>query len=102
MSSLSSKKFSINPCSNNPQRWYVNFKLKEPFNLQNIKHTLSNSNYKVLADTPSVVVLRSEFYRLTWHRQGMIQVDSYKGNVENKDNIEHLINQILVETARDF
>jgi hypothetical protein len=61
-----------------------------------IIQSLKKSQFQELALTPSVVVFRSKDLRLTWHHQGLVQVDIYNESGENKENIEYLIKEILV------
>jgi hypothetical protein len=67
--------FSVKMCDTNPQRWYVNFSLPKPFILSEIKTVLERNSYQTLASTPSIMVFRLNNIRLTWHSQGLIQVD---------------------------
>lgn len=67
--------------------------------MEQVKKSMSGKNFTILADTPSVVVFHSSLHRLTWHRQGMIQVDIYASNGTKKDNIEQLINHILEDNS---
>ena len=94
--------FSINPCKSNPYRWYIYFSITSPFNMEQVKKLMIGNDFTILADTPSVIVFRSSIYRLTWHRQGMIQIDIYTSKETKKDNIEQLINHILEDNSVDI
>lgn len=61
-----------------------------------IIQSLKKSQFQELSLTPNVVVFRSKDLRLTWHYQGLVQVDLYYESSENKKNIEYLIKEILV------
>lgn len=41
------------------------------------------------------MVFKLENIRLTWHSQGLIQVDMYGTNIETSKGIEQLIKEIL-------
>ncbi|MHA2075892.1 MAG: hypothetical protein ACW97X_14825 [Candidatus Hodarchaeales archaeon] len=92
-------KFSVNQCSNNPSRWYVSFNSENIFQLSIVEQALVKLNYKVLTITPSIMVLKSENVRLTWHSHGLIQVDLYDLHIETSEGIEQLINEILVSMS---
>lgn len=70
--------------------------------MEYVKKLMSGKDFTILADTPSVVVFRSSLYRLTWHRQGMIQIDIYDSIGTKKDNIEQLIKHILEDNSVDI
>ena len=87
--------FSVKICDKNPQRWYVNFNLSKPFILSDIKTTLERNDFQTLASTPSIMVFRQNNIRLTWHSQGLIQVDYTdrikRGKIIVSNYIEDLI-----------
>jgi hypothetical protein len=87
--------FSVKNCDTNPQRWYINFNLLKPFLLSEIKTALERNDYQTLASTPSIMVFRLNNTRLTWHSQGLIQVDYSDRKKKEKtvvcDYIENLI-----------
>ncbi|MHA1213835.1 MAG: hypothetical protein ACTSPG_00880 [Candidatus Hodarchaeales archaeon] len=87
--------FEISQCTKNPRRWYVYLKIKRPFDLEKVNTHLQGLNYSRLIDTPSVSVFRSESIKLTWHRRGLIQLDTNKDISFSKADIEQLIKQIL-------
>ncbi|MFX0088177.1 MAG: hypothetical protein ACFFAU_21160 [Candidatus Hodarchaeota archaeon] len=87
--------FTIKPCSNNARRWYVSFNPSRKFQLQKVKEILVKKQYQVLTITPTVMVFKLENIRLTWHSQGLIQVDMYGTNIETSKGIEQLIKEIL-------
>ncbi len=88
-------KFSVEACSNNPYRWYVSFDLITPFSLPTIEKMLLKQQFQLLASTPSIKVFRSNEIRLTWHKQGLIQIDLYNSKVRSAKDIEQLIKEIL-------
>ena len=88
-------KFSVTRCSNNPQRWNVYFNNSTPFDMQSIRQILEKHQYQVLATSPSIMVVRSKEARLTWHNEGIIQVDMYNQSSCDVKDIEHLIKDIL-------
>lgn len=88
-------KFSVTRCSNNPHLWNVYFNNSPPFDMQLIRQILEKHPYQVLATTPSILVVRSKEARLTWHNEGLIQVDMNNQSSYNVKDIEHLIKDIL-------
>ena len=89
--------FSVRICDKNPHRWYVSFSLSKPFLLADIKVTLEENNYSTLATTPNIMVFRGKNVKLTWHSQGLIQIDYYDRNIQNEKHVitfvQHLIDK---------
>ena len=92
---MNAPSFTIKPCSNNPRRWYVSFNPPTKFQLPKVKESLVKNQYNVLTTTPTVMVFKLKNTRLTWHSQGLIQVDMYESNIETSKEIEQLIKEIL-------
>jgi hypothetical protein len=67
--------------------------------LTTIQQTLKKRHYQVLATTPSISVFRSKHARLTWHSQGLIQIDLYDTSIQNTQDIKHLIKDILISSS---
>ncbi|UCG02350.1 MAG: hypothetical protein JSW11_22530 [Candidatus Heimdallarchaeota archaeon] len=88
-------KFSVTRCPNNPQRWNVYFNNSTPFDSQSIRKKLEKKQFQVLATTPNILVVRSKEARLTWHIEGLIQVDIYNHSSYDVKDIEHLIKDIF-------
>lgn len=97
---MSIPKFSINHCPTNPHRWYVYFDKSKPFHFPLIRRSLEERHYQVLATTPSLYVFRSKDARLSWHSQGLIQVDLYYPSIQNHYDIEHFIKEILCTDSK--
>ena len=87
--------FAVTRCSNNPHRWNVHFNNSTSFNMHSIRQQLEKHQFQVLATSPSVLVVRSKEARLTWHNEGLIQVDMYNHSSCDVNDIEHLIKDIL-------
>ena len=88
-------KFSVTRCSNNPNRWNVYFRDFPPFHMRKVRQILEKHHYEVLATSSSVIVVRSKEFRLTWHNEGIIQLDVYNQLSFDLNDIEHLIKEIL-------
>ena len=95
-------KFSVNRCSKNPQRWNVYFNNSKPFHLHSIRKILERNHYQILVCTHNLMVFRSKKARLTWHNQGLIQVDMYDSSIHDAVEIEHLIKDIFVLDSMNF
>ncbi len=87
--------FSVNICDTNPQRWYVNFNLSKPFPMPYVKKALEKNHYQTLASTPSIMVFRLDTIRLTWHSQGLIQVDYSDQKKRSSSIVEVFIKRLL-------
>jgi len=79
-----SQAFSVRKCDKNAHRWYISFSLSKPFLMTNIKEALEKDHYSTLAVTPSVMVFRGKTMKLTWHSQGLIQIDYYDGKIQKE------------------
>ncbi|MFX0015186.1 MAG: hypothetical protein ACFFB2_10315 [Promethearchaeota archaeon] len=88
-------RFSVTRCYDNPKRWNVYFNSSKPFLGHSIQDILEKLQYQVLSNTPSLKVFRSKDIRLTWHKQGFIQVDTYSPLFQDTKDIEHLIKDII-------
>ena len=87
--------FSVKECDTNPQRWYVNFNLSQPFILPKIKFALERNDYQTLASTHSIMVFRLNNVRLTWHSQGLIQVDYSDQKERNNGVVSDFIESLI-------
>ncbi|MFX1284414.1 MAG: hypothetical protein ACFFB5_12200 [Promethearchaeota archaeon] len=94
--------FSVNRCSNNPQRWNVYFNNLKPFHIHSIREILEKKQYQILAATPNVTVFRSKEVRLILHSEGLIQVDLYDSSKKGVKDIEHLIKDIFDFNSINF
>ncbi|MHA1236623.1 MAG: hypothetical protein ACTSR4_05355 [Candidatus Hodarchaeales archaeon] len=87
--------FSVRICDKNPHRWYISFSLSKPFSMKNIKETLEQEGYSTLATTPNIMVFRGKDVKLTWHSQGLIQIDYYDKKIQNEQHIITFVQVII-------
>jgi hypothetical protein len=87
--------FSVKICDKNPHRWYISFSLSKPFSMKDIKNTLEKENYSTLATTPNIAVFRGKHVKLTWHSQGLIQIDYYDSELQNKSHVIAFVKTII-------
>ena len=90
-----SRSFSVRRCDKNSHRWYISFSLSKPFSLTNIREALEKDNYSTLAVTPSVMVFRGKTVKLTWHSQGLIQIDYYDAKIQNEKHVYSFVEQLI-------
>ena len=93
-------KYSIQRCTKNTQRWLVSFHISEPFTMSIIKEILEESHYQVLATSPNIYVFKSKDFKITMHSYGLIQVDVYKSEIPDIQDIEFLIKEIFAKTNK--
>ena len=70
--------------------------------MHSIRQIFEKDQYQVLATTPNILVVRSKKVRLTWHKEGFIQVDMYNQTSYDVQDIEHLIKDILEVDSVNF
>jgi len=87
--------FSVRLCDKNPHRWYISFSLSKPFSMQKIKETLEQENYSTLASTPNIMVFRGKEVKLTWHSQGLIQIDYYDRKMQKEQRIVKFVQRLI-------
>ncbi len=89
--------FSVRICDKNPHRWYISFPLSKPFSMVDIKEALEKDNYSTLATTPNIMVFRGKNVKMTWHSQGLVQIDYYDRKIQNEQHVitfvQHLIDK---------
>ena len=87
--------FSVRICDKNPHRWYASFSLSKPFLLADIKVALEEDNYSTLATTPNIMVLRGKNVKMTWHSQGLIQIDYYDRKKQNEHHVITFVQDLI-------
>jgi len=87
--------FSVKICDKNPYRWYISFSLSKPFSMKDIKETLEQENYSTLATTSNIMVFRGQDVKLTWHSQGLIQIDYYDKKIQTEQHITTFVQQLI-------
>jgi len=63
--------------------------------MKNIKETLEQEGYSTLATTPNIMVFRGKDVKLTWHSQGLIQIDYYDKKIQNEQHIITFVQVII-------
>ena len=87
--------FSVKICDKNPQRWYINFEITKPFPMHRVKQALEKKQYQTLASTPSIMVFGLKTIRITWHSQGLIQIDYSDQKERDPSSVELFIKELL-------
>jgi hypothetical protein len=87
--------FSVRLCDKNPNRWYISFSLSKPFLMANIKEALEKDNYSTLATTPNIMVFRGKNIKMTWHSQGLIQIDYYDRKIQNEQHVITFVQDLI-------
>ncbi len=87
--------FSVRICDKNPHRWYISFSMSKPFSMKDIKEVLEQKKYSTLAATPSIMVFRGKNVKITWHSQGLIQVDYYDKKKQSEQDIITFVEQLI-------
>ncbi len=89
--------FSVKICDKNSHRWYISFSPPKPFIMADIKEALEKDNYSTLATTPNIMVFSGKNVKLTWHSQGLIQIDYHDRKIQNEQHVitfvQHLIDK---------
>jgi hypothetical protein len=65
-----------------------------------IKEILEKSHYQILATSPNIYVFKSKDFKITMHSYGLIQVDVYKSEIPDIQDIEFLIKEIFAKTNK--
>ena len=63
--------------------------------MKNIKKALEQENCSTLATTPNIMVFRGKDVKLTWHSQGLIQIDYYDKKIQNEHHIITFMQDLL-------
>lgn len=63
--------------------------------MKKIKETLEQESYSTLATTPNIMVFRGEDVKLTWHSQGLIQIDYYDRKIQNEKHVITFVQNLI-------
>ena len=60
-----------------------------------IKEILEQENYSTLAATPNIMVFRGKDVKLTWHSQGLVQIDYYDRKIQNEKHVITFVQNLI-------
>lgn len=63
--------------------------------MKDIKEALEQEKYSTLAATPNIMVFRGKNVKITWHSQGLIQIDFYDIKMQSEQNIITFVEQLI-------
>ncbi len=84
--------YTITKCKNAKHRW--NIHLRQTLDMADIIKSLESANLQLAAKTPTILVYNNKRIRVTFYKDGLIQVDSLTGTFPETE-IELILSAIL-------